>query len=62
MSSPDRVGFGMADRVATLLQEIATEAKAGTVHEAHDGWSWPYPKRDLICGCGAVLVANEVAP
>lgn len=46
--------------VAHAIDGIATEAKAGTVHASHDGWSFPHdrPAR-LICGCGVVLVEAD---
>lgn len=44
------------------LAAIAREAKAGTEHEAHDGWSWQFPDRAVRCSCGATLVEAVTRP
>lgn len=42
--------------VTAELADIATQVKAGTTHEDHDGWEWLHPDRVLRCSCGVALV------
>lgn len=44
------------------LDVLAAEAKAGTEHAEHPGWTFAYPERVLRCGCGAALAGSGVAP
>lgn len=37
------------------LDKVAAEAKTGTTHADHDGWTFK-ADRALRCGCGAVIV------
>ncbi|UVK63938.1 hypothetical protein SEA_BUTTON_44 [Gordonia phage Button] len=50
----------MNEFTAALVAEadaISREAKRGTSHEDHNGWSWSTtPGTPFRCGCGAVLV------
>ncbi|WP_439030240.1 hypothetical protein [Gordonia terrae] len=44
--------------IVERLHSLAAEAKAGTLHADHDGWSFPKDRR-LRCGCGEVLIPSR---
>lgn len=40
------------------LDKLAADAKQGTYHAGHDGWSFRGPHRAMYCGCGVVLIVG----
>ncbi|UTN93138.1 hypothetical protein SEA_PHAUCI_51 [Gordonia Phage Phauci] len=58
------------DEIVAEIEVLTHDAKLGTGHEFHDGWTFELdmprpatmrlPRRVLRCGCGALLVAAPV--
>lgn len=59
------------EEIVAEIEVLAHDAKLGTRHEFHDGWTFELdmpkptshrpPRRVLRCGCGALLVNAPVA-